>query len=216
MSINSKNNNKLTTTKLAVTAMLSAVAIVLQFLELSVPFVPSFLKLDFSAVPELLGAFAVGPAYGVLICFIKNLVHLTVTNSMAVGELSNFLLGAIFAFTAGMIYKYRKTRVGAIAGSLCGAFAMTAISIATNYFIVYPFYAQLWAGGDINIIINMYQVIIPSCDTLIKCLLTINVPFTFVKGFIVAIITFIIYKPLSGVIYKLNTAINNKTVDKKR
>jgi len=216
MGINSKNNTKLTTTKLAVTAMLSAVAIVLQFLELSVPFVPSFLKLDFSAVPELLGAFAVGPAYGVMICLIKNLVHLTVTNSMAVGELSNFLLGAIFTFTAGIIYKYRKTRLGAIVGTICGAVAMTAISIATNYFIVYPFYAQLWAGGDMEVIINMYKVILPSCDTLIKCLLTINVPFTFIKGIIVAVITFIIYKPLSGVIYKLNTAINNKAIDKKR
>lgn len=215
MSINQKNNTKLATTKLAVTAMLSAIAIVLQYIELSVPFVPSFLKLDFSAVPELLGAFSIGPMYGVLICFIKNLVHLPVTNSLAVGEFSNFLLGAMFTFVAGIIYKHRKTKGGAITGSLVGAFVMSALSVVTNYFIVYPIYAQLWAGGDMNVIINMYQVILPSCDSLIKCLLIFNVPFTFSKGIIIAVITFLIYKPLSDVIYKLNTAINNKTIDKK-
>lgn len=216
MNITSKNNTKLTTTKLAVTAMLSAVAVILQYIEVSVPFVPSFLKLDFSTVPELLGAFSMGPGYGVLICFIKNLIHLPVTNSMAIGELSNFLLGAEFTFVAGMIYKYKKTRTGAIVGSLSGALVMSLLSVISNYFIVYPVYAQLWAGGDMNVIINMYKVILPSSNTLLKCLLIFNVPFTFVKGIIIAIITFFIYKPLSGIIYKLNTAINNKTVDKKR
>ncbi|MGN1051211.1 MAG: ECF transporter S component, partial [Acutalibacteraceae bacterium] len=96
------SNTKSATTKLVVTALFSAVAIVLQYLEVSIPIVPSFLKLDFSDLPELLGAFAMGPTYGVLICLVKNLVHLLFTSSFGVGELSNFLLGAVFAFTAGV------------------------------------------------------------------------------------------------------------------
>ena len=210
MDINNKTNTKSATTKLVVTAMLVAVAFVLQYIEVSVPFVPSFLKLDFSDIPELIGAFAIGPLYGVLIAFIKNILHLPFGSSMAIGELSNFILGAVFSFTAGIIYKYKKNRKGAALGAAAGALAMAVISIPSNFFIVYPVYAQLWAGGNMNVIINMYKSILPGSDNLIKSLLIFNVPFTFVKGVIVAVITFIIYKPLSNVIYKMNEAFDKK------
>lgn len=210
MDINTKSNTKSATTKLVVTAMLVAVAFVLQYIEVSVPLVPSFLKLDFSDVPELIGAFAIGPMYGVLIAFVKNLLHLPFGSSMAIGELSNFILGATFSFTAGMIYKYNKNRKGAAIGAAAGAFAMAVISLPSNYFVVYPVYAQLWAHGDMNVIISMYKAILPASDNLIKSLLIFNIPFTFVKGLIVAVITFIIYKPLSNIIYKMNEAFNKK------
>lgn len=210
MDINGKTNTKTATTKLAVTAMLSAVAFVLQFIEVSIPLVPSFLKLDFSDVPELIGSFAMGPMWGVVICLLKNLMQLPFTSSVGVGELSNFILGASFAFTAGIIYKYKKTRAGAVIGSLAGAIVMALFSVVSNYFIVYPVYAQLWAGGDMNVIISMYKAILPTSDTLIKSLIIFNVPFTFVKGIAVAVITFIIYKPLSNTINKLNRALTKK------
>ncbi len=208
MTINTKANTKTASTKLIVTAMLSAVAAVLQFLEFSVPFAPSFLKIDFSAIPELLGAFSIGPVSGILICFIKNLIHLAFTTTFGVGELSNFILGAIFVWIAGFIYKRKKTKSGAIVGALLGTIIMTALSIITNYFVVYPVYAVLLFGGDINIIINMYQVIFPICNNLIKSILVINVPFTLIKGLLSVFITHLIYKPLSGLIYSLNKAIN--------
>lgn len=172
-----KTNSKLAVTKITVVAMLSAVAIVLQYLEVSVPLVPSFLKLDFSDIPELIGSFAIGPVYGVLICLIKNIVHLPFTGSVGVGEFSNFLLGAVFVFVAGVIYKHNKTKKGAMVACFVGAGAMAVISIASNYFIVYPVYAQLWAGGDMNVIVNMYKVILPYCDSLIKSLIIFNLPF---------------------------------------
>lgn len=204
------SNTKSTTTKLVVTAMLTAVAFILQYIEVSIPLVPSFLKLDFSDIPELIGAFAMGPVYGVIIAALKNLLHLPFGSSMAIGELSNFILGASFAFTAGIIYKYKKDRIGALIGAVAGMAVMAVISIPSNYFVVYPVYAQLWAGGDMNVIINMYKMILHVSDTLIKSLLIFNVPFTFVKGLIVALVTFIVYKPLSGLIYKLNTALTRK------
>ena len=68
--------------KLTVTAMLSAVAFVLMFLDFPIPMImPSFVKMDFSDLPELLGAFALGPMYGVLISLIKNLIHLLLASS---------------------------------------------------------------------------------------------------------------------------------------
>lgn len=81
---------------ITVTAMLSAVAFVLMYLEIAIPIMPSFIKFDFSDLPALLGSFALGPVCGVLICLIKNVLHLAFSNSMFVGELSNFILGAVF------------------------------------------------------------------------------------------------------------------------
>ena len=102
---------KISTRVMAGSAMLSAVAVVLQYLEFPVPFLmPPFIKFDFSDLPALIGAFAYGPLSGVIIELIKNLIHCLATKSATVGELSNFMLGAVFTFSAGMIYKHNKTK----------------------------------------------------------------------------------------------------------
>ncbi|MBQ5564834.1 MAG: ECF transporter S component, partial [Clostridia bacterium] len=181
---NQSSRNKSNITKITITAMLTAVAVVLQYIEMPVPLVPSFLKLDFSDIPELIGAFVISPIYGVIICLLKNLIHLPFGSSVGVGEFANFLFGAVFAFTAGIIYKKNKTKKTALIACLAGALAMSVLSIAINYFIVYPAYAQLWAGGDMNIIIGMYKTILPVSDNLIKSLIIFNLPFTLVKGII--------------------------------
>lgn len=96
---------------MTVTAMLSAVAFALMFFEFSIPFlVPSFIQMDLSELPALIGAFAMGPWYGVIICLIKNLIHLLITTTGGVGELSNFILGAAFVLPAGLIYQRKKTK----------------------------------------------------------------------------------------------------------
>ena len=80
------SRNKNSVTKIAITAMLTAVAVVLQYIEMPVPLVPSFLKIDFSDVPELIGAFVISPIYGVIICLLKNIIHLPFGSSVGVGE----------------------------------------------------------------------------------------------------------------------------------
>lgn len=206
-------------TKLTITAMLTAVAVVLQYVEVPIPMlVPSFLKFDFSDLPELIGAFVLGPLWGVVICLLKNLIHLPFGSSVGVGEFSNFLLGAVFVFTAGTFYKHHMTKKGALIACLLGAAAMAVVSIPSNYFIVYPVYAQLWAGGQMEIIIGLYKAILPAADDLLKCLIIFNLPFTLVKGILVSVITMLVYKPLSNVFVKLNASLNKsseKTDDKK-
>ena len=49
-------------------AMLSAIAVVLMLFEFPLPFIaPPFYELDFSEVPILIGAFALGPVAGIAI-----------------------------------------------------------------------------------------------------------------------------------------------------
>ena len=124
----------------AVTGVLAGVAFILQLLEFPVPmFMPPFIKFDFSDLPALVGAFALGPVCGIAIEFVKNLIHVMFSGSFAVGELSNFLLGAVFVGVAGFIYKKNKTKNGALIASLAGAVAMALASLPFNYFVVRPF-----------------------------------------------------------------------------
>lgn len=91
---------------------------------------------------------------------------------------------------------------------------MAVLSVVTNYFIVYPVYAELWAGGDMNVIVNMYKLLLPSSDTLLKSLIIFNVPFTLFKGIVDAVIAMIIYKPLSNLIVRMNTAFTKSVIQK--
>lgn len=196
-----KTNSKIGVRQLVVSAMLSALAVVLMFLEFSIPaLIPPFVKLDFSDLPALIGAFALGPVYGVVIELIKNLLHLVASQSLFIGELANFILGAAFTFTAGMIYRHRKTKKNALWGGIFGSLVMGIVSFPVNLFITYPVYIEAFFGGDVNVCIGMYQVIIPSMETLPQCLLAFNLPFTIVKGLISVVIAMLIYKPLSKII----------------
>ena len=188
--------------KLTVTAMLSAVAFVLMFLDFPIPMLmPSFVKMDFSDLPELLGAFALGPAYGVLISLIKNLIHLLLASSTnGAGELCNFLLGAVFAWVAGFVYQRNKSRRTAVLGAVLGAVAMAVASIPVNYFLTYPAYVVIY-GMPLDTIIGMYQAILPSAGSLLECLVIFNMPWTLAKGLLDAVLCMLIYKPLSPILH---------------
>ncbi len=184
---------------LAVTAMLSAVAFVLMFLEFPIPFlIPSFVEMDFSELPALLAAFSLGPLYGVGVCLVKNIIHLFISTTAGAGEICNFLLGAVFTFFAGLIYQKKKSRRRALIGALVGAVLMGILSIPLNYYISYPIYAKFM---PIEAIINMYQQLRPSVNGLLECLVVFNAPFTLVKGLLTTALCFLVYKPLSPILH---------------
>lgn len=191
----SKTTRKVNVRNMTVTAMLSAIAFVLMFLDTAVPIMPSFIKLDASELPALMASFALGPVYGVIVCLIKNILHLFMTTTGGVGELSNFILGAAFVLPAGLIYKHKKTKGNAIIGAVVGAVCMAAISFPSNLYVVYPVYYNFMPK---DVIVSAYQAIAPfaTIDSIEKCLLMFNVPFTFLKGIISAVITVLIYQPL--------------------
>ena len=193
---------KINVRALVVTAIMGAIGFVLMLLEFPLPFIiPSFIKFDFSELPALITAFALGPWYGVGVCLIKNLLHLIDTHSMGVGELANFLLGAVFVCVAGYIYKAGKTRKSALISCIIGAAGMAAVSVPLNYFIVYPAYVKIYSM-PMEAILDMYKALRPAADTLIKDLLIFNLPFTFIKGIIDSAICFAVYKRLSPIIKK--------------
>ena len=179
---------------IAFTAIFAALSTALMFLSFGVPFMPSFLKLDFSEVPALIASFSLGPVSGMIVCLVKNLINMTASTTGCIGEISNFLLGCMFVVPAGLIYKYKRNRIGALIGSLVGAVIMGLGSILTNYYIVYPIYYNFM---PYEVILGMYQAIYPKVYDLWDCLLVFNLPFTILKGLMCAIVTFLIYKPIS-------------------
>lgn len=192
---------------LAMSAIMGALAAILMIMEISVPFVPSFLKFDLSEAPALITSFAFGPWWGIAVCLVKNLVHLPFTMSQGVGELANFLLGAAFVGTAGALYRHRRTRIGALIGMIIGCAAMSLLQFITNYYIVYPFYTSFM---PMDAIMGMYSAIFPFIDNLWEALAVVNLPFTFIKGIVISVICFVIYKPLSPLLKYSKTERQSK------
>ncbi len=187
---------------IAVTGVLAGIAFLLQFFEIPLPMImPTFIKFDFSDLPALVGAFAMGPVSGILIELIKNILHTTTSGSFGVGELSNFMLGAVFVATAGCVYKFQKNKKGAVIGAIVGALAMALVSLPSNYFIVYPVYYNFMPEETI---LAAYQAIIPGMKSILQSLICFNVPFTFVKGMIDVLITLLIYKHISPILHGRN------------
>ncbi|MBR5306820.1 MAG: ECF transporter S component [Oscillospiraceae bacterium] len=185
------------TRKLTSTAMLAAVSTVLMFFSFSVPFMPSFIKMDLSELPALIASFTFGPMAGVSVCLVKNLINVFFTTTGGVGEVSNFLLGAMFVAPAGFIYQKMRTKKGAMIASVVGAATMAGLSLVTNYYIVYPVYTNIM---PMEVIIGAYSAINPNVTNLWQALLWFNVPYTFIKGMLSVVITMLIYKPLAPIL----------------
>ena len=153
-----------------------------------------------SAVGCVLMAFSLGPVSGIVVCLMKNILAAIFHGStLGIGEVCNFLMGAVFTGVAGLIYKRSKTRKMAVIAALVGAVAMAVASVPINFFFSYPVYATMFGGMEA--IIAAYQAINPNVEGLLSCLIIFNMPFTLAKGLLVSLLTFLIYKPLSPILH---------------
>ena len=185
--------------RITTTAIFTALAVALMFLEVPLPLMPPFLKFDFSEIPVLVGTFALGPVYGIIIELLKNLIHLPWTGTMAIGEMSNFITGSIFVGTAGFIYTRKRTRKGAVISMIIATLALAVIAVPVNAFINLPLYASV-LGMSMESILGWTQTVNPAIDSELKLLLLGFVPFNLFKGIVVSAITFCVYKPISKLI----------------
>ena len=169
--------------------MLSAIAIILMLFEIPLPFAPSFYEIDFSEVPVMVGCFAMGPFAGALIEFVKILLNFvfTGTDTAGVGELANFVIGCSLCVPAGLIYRRKRTRTTALIGMAVGTVAMTVIGCAVNAYILLPTYATAF-GMPMDALVGLATFVIFAVA-----------PFNLLKGVLVSVIVFLIYKKISPV-----------------
>ncbi len=172
-------------------AVLSAVSFVLAFIEFPVPLSPSFARMDLSDFPALIGAFAYGPVAGVLIELIKNLLGLLSSTTSGIGELANFLIGASFSATAGLIYKLNKKKSTALMGGIVGSIVMGIVAAIANYFILLPLFEQFM---PLDQLIMSFGEFLPFIRTKLDVVLYNVFPFNLLKGLVITAFTMFVYK----------------------
>ena len=183
------------------TAMLAAVAGVLMSLEVSVPLMPPFYKLDFSDVPTLIGLFAYGPWSALAIEVLKIVIKLfTVgTNSAYVGELANLIGAFLFIFPIWWVYRGLKQTRTAGKVALCVSVPIrVAVSCAINAFITLPLYAKA-TGMDMNTLVRAVAGVNPSITDLRTFIVLATVPFNLLKDGLNAVIGYLLYATLEKV-----------------
>ena len=190
-----------TAKKLAFIGLFGAVASVLMFLEFPLPFAPGFYKLDLSEVPVLIGVFALGPVSGSFIELIKILVHLVIkgTQTAGIGELANLVIGCAFVLPAALIYRAGKTRKRAVIGMITGTLVMTVAGCFMNAFVLLPAYATAF-GMPMETLVGMGTAVNKAVHDVLTFAVLCVAPFNLVKGIVVSLITFFLYKHISTLI----------------
>ena len=150
------SNQKRGPEKLVLIAMLAAAATVLYFLEFPVLPAQPHLKLDFGDLPAFIAAVVLGPAAGVLVELIKNVIEMMIRgfgSQMGYGNLMNFLVGCAYIVPYALIYRKWNARFGegktilmsAAAGFVC----ILVVGFAGNL-LVAPLYFKFFLGVELS------------------------------------------------------------------
>ena len=200
--------NKRMTVKIAQVGILSAVATVLYLLKFPLPFIfPSFLDIQFSNLPAIIGGFAVGPIGGCIIIIIKTILKLFIegTGTGYVGELADIIIGIMVVLTTSLLYKQNKTKKRALLSLCVGTVVWIAISILANWKVLVPFYIEFFMSGDINVFIGACSIIpgINENNYMIMYLLFGAGLFNLTLSVLTSIVTFFVYKRISVLFDKM-------------
>lgn len=192
-----------TVRKMAMIGMFSAIAMILHLFDFPMPFAPGFYKLDFSELPILIGAFAFGPAAGVMMEFLKILLKLFVkgTSTAFVGDLANFVVGCSFILPASVIYAFKKSKKGALVACIIGTLMLTVFGTSFNAVYLLPAFAKFY-GMPLDDIMAMGAAINPLVKegSIVSFVIACVAPLNLIKGGLVSVVTLLVYKSISPII----------------
>ncbi|MBO6016067.1 MAG: ECF transporter S component [Lachnospiraceae bacterium] len=201
-----KKNNEtgkiLSTKKVTMIGMFSAVATILMMFEFPLPFLaPNFYELDLSEIPILICTFAYGPVAGVFTEFCKILLKLLFksTSTAFVGELANFAVGCALILPASILYQFKKTKKRAILSCVVGTLCIAVFGAVFNAVYLLPAFAVLFMNDPaaVSTFIDMGHAINPLIHDTATFVTFAVAPLNLIKGCIASIPTLLIYKPLS-------------------
>lgn len=162
-----------------VLAAMSAILYVFPKIKWFPPF--HFLEIDFADVPALIVSCLISPIVGGTVVLIRNSIHLLISSTGMVGELSNFIISGTYVIFAGVMFKVLKKQQYLSLPRLFAAMSLSTIvqvvaAILCNKYIMIPMYG---IQGDPAEYIMMAVV-----------------PFNLIKTLVSAIVFIIIYKAL--------------------
>ncbi len=139
----------------------------------------SFLTFDAKDAVLTVASFIYGPFAALVMALIPALIEfITISDTGFWGFLMNFVSSACFAFTASLIYKFKRSFSGAIIG-LYAAVAITTGAMVLMNILITPIYMQ-----------------VPK-EMVIELLPKLLFPFNLAKTLMNAAIAMLIYKPVS-------------------
>lgn len=192
----------LSTRKITMIGLFSAIAVILFLFEFPIPFIaPPFYELDFSEIPALIGGFAFGPVAGVLIEFCKVLLKLVIkgTSTAFVGDLANFVIGCSLVLPASIIYMFKKTKKTAVLSCVSGSAFMTVFGTAFNGIYLLPAFSALF-GMPMDVILGMGTEINGHINSITTFVCFAVAPMNIIKSVAASVVTLLIYKPLSPIL----------------
>ncbi len=204
--------------KITITALLSAVCVILYFyIKFPLPIFPSFLEINFSMLPVVLGGYMVGPFYGSIIVGIRFLAKLSITHTAGVGEIADLLIGLSVVLSSSLIYRYNRSKKGAIISLIMGSTIWVCVAAILNYALLVPAYIKLYFNGNLKTFIGMLSVIpsVNETNYMWKYLVFAVIPFNVFLAIIVCLITYFTYKPLSGMINSIGNSVLKNSESKK-
>ena len=189
-------------------AMFSALSFILYLIRFPLPIFPVWLKLHFSELAAVIAGFALGPVAGCIVAVVRGLLKLMIegTETVFIGEAADIIIGIAFVLPAALIYKYDRTKRGAVAGIIVGMLASVAAAVIANRFMLIPAYAVTFKEyGGMNAIVGMFAKIFPNVtvESFYAYYLWFAVaPFNLIRFFVISAVTFIVYKHISRLLGK--------------
>lgn len=195
---------KLSVSKIVQIALLSALAVVFYYIpKFPLPFFPGMLKVQFSMLPTILGGFLLGPIGGILIVVIKFLFKVLSTQSAAIGEIMDLMIGISVVLVTSFIYRTKRNKKSAIIALGCGVITWTLVGILLNGIMALPVYSKLYG---IDAILGMMKMIpgVTSENYVMKYLIFGCLPFNLMLSIVVSIITFFVYDKIEYLFNKMD------------
>ena len=188
---------------ITVTAICAALAGVLMLLEIPLFFAPSFYELDLSELPVLFCGFFLGPVAGVVCELLKILIKLFLkgTTTAFVGDFANFFVGCSMILPATILYHVKKSKASAIVGLIAGTLTMTVFGSLFNAVYLLPKFSALF-GMPMEAIIAMGTAVNGGITSVSTLVLFAVVPFNILKGCVVSVLTFLLYKRVETVLFR--------------
>lgn len=201
-----KKKKYFTASRVSKIAIFSALSFVLyMFPKFPLPMLfPSFLEINFSDIPMLIGGFALGPVSGAIIVFVRYLLKLPFSHTATVGELADLLIGLGFVIPASIYYKKHHNKKGAVISLIIGSICSTVMGILSNWLITIPFYVNAMFKGNWDILLNMCSILgnITKENFFKLYLFGAVLPFNLLRCLIAGLLTFVLYKRTSTLINK--------------
>lgn len=196
--------NSLRLRRLIIAALFGAIAFVLMFFSFSVPVISPFAEFDFSALPELIGGFVLGPVGAIEIITVKLLLKLVFqgSSSMLTGEIQNFILSVSFVLPAVFYYRRHKSKKGAAISLVLGSVLSIIMAVFTNLYLIFPAYIKLY-GMNWEGIIEICSAANPWIKDIPTFVAFSVIPFNLISRVVTSYITFLVYKKISRPLKKL-------------